>query len=327
MKQTIAILGMGLIGTSLGLALHSPEATDLPLGNSHIVGYDQNPDATRVARARLAIDQRAGSIAEAVRDAQIVVIATPVQAVRMVFLQLAPHLQERDGTIVTDVASTKEQVCRWAAELLPDGVAFVGGHPMAGREQAGPEAAIPDLFRGAIYCLTPGPTTSQHAVDTVELLVKAVGARPYYLDPQEHDGYVAGISHLPFVLSTALVEVVGRSAGWKEMSTLAASGFRDLSRLASGDAVMHRDICLTNRTALTRWLNETIGFLLEMRQHLENEDADQIEALFQQARELRETWLTSRPGVRSGEEAFQPPSLPEYPTFFGLRLPWKRRKR
>lgn len=319
----ITIIGMGLIGTSLGMALRSADAQTSALGAVRITGYDQNQHATREARGRLALDQEAKTLAEAVREAQMVIVAAPVQAIRDIFGQLAPLLPA--NAIVTDTASTKAQVAAWADEFLPKETHFVGGHPMAGKEQSGPQAADPELFRNAIYCLTPPATAAPTAIDAVEALVTTIGARPYYIDPAEHDAYVAGISHLPLLLATALVEVTNRSPAWREMAALAASGFRDTSRLASGDPTMYRDICLTNQAALTRWINETITFLLDVREHLEQQDASEIEALFTHARQARETWLNSRPGLRPGEAAFEQPIQSERRGFFGRRKPPERR--
>src|SRR5436305_3469823 len=166
---------------------------------------------------------------------------------------------------------------------------------MAGKEQSGPVAADPDLFKGAIYCLTPAPRARQAAVDATAALVRQVGAKTYFIDPDEHDVYVSGVSHLPFLLSTALVEVTSSSPGWKEMAPLAASGFRDISRLASGDPEMHRDICMTNRAALTRWIDDTRAFLLEVRDELEAGDGEKLLAMFEHARQARDQWLGSRP--------------------------------
>jgi prephenate dehydrogenase len=292
----IAIVGMGLIGTSLGMAIRSADEQVSPLGAIRVIGYDADRSATSIARERLAIDRGAKSLAEAVKDAKLVIVATPVLAVRELFVQLAPLLS--DGTTLTDVASTKAQVCAWAREILPAHVDFVGGHPMAGKEQAGAQAADPALFQQAIYCLTPSPTVRQHALELVEALVRTIEARPYFIDADEHDAYVAGISHLPFLLSTCLVEMTSRSPAWQEMAALAATGFRDMSRLASGDAVMHRDICMTNRTALIRWINDTLAFLVEVRTMLEADDAAQVGTLFEHAREVREAWLQQQDHLR-----------------------------
>lgn len=324
----ITIIGMGLIGTSLGMALRSADEKESPLGQIQVTGYDKNSRATADARGRLAIDRVAPTLPDAIREAQLVVVAVPVQSVRDVFAEIAPLLPH--GAVVTDVASTKRQVMAWARELLPRTVEFVGGHPMAGKEQAGARAADPELFRGAIYCLTPAPEARREAVDVVAAMVQQIGAKVYFIDPDEHDAYVGGVSHLPFLLSIALVEMTSRSPGWKEMAPLAATGFRDISRLASGDPEMHRDICMTNRAALTRWIDDTVAFLLEVREQLEAGDGQRLLELFAHAREVREQWLASKPNMRPGEDAFENISGVEIerPGLFGrlVRPPRDRRR-
>lgn len=318
----ISIIGLGLIGASLGMALRNADPAASPLGPLEVVGFDRDARVVQAARGRLAIDRGASSLAEAVRDAQMVVVATPVLAVREVFAQLGPLLPA--GVVVTDVASTKAEVSGWAATLLPAGVDYVGGHPMAGKERAGVEAADPALFNGAIYCLTVAPHVKHGAVEAVEALARTVGAKPYYVDPEEHDAFVAGISHLPMLLSVGLVEVTGRSPAWKEMAPLAATGFRDVSRLASGDPEMHRDICLTNAQGIARWLNDMAGFLLELRDRIEAGDAAALEDLLRRAKAQRDTWLESRPHLRPGEEAFLQQPEVQRPNLFTFRWPNRR---
>lgn len=319
----ISIIGLGLIGASLGMALRSADAKESPLGAVEVVGYDRDPRAVKEARGRLAIDKEARSLAEAARDAQIVIVATPVQAVREVFAQLASLLPA--GAIVTDVASTKAEVGRWAAELLPASVSYIGGHPMAGKERAGVAAADPDLFKDVIYCLTVAPSARQEAVDAVEGLARTVGAKPYYIDPDEHDAYVAGISHLPFLLSVGLVEITSGSPAWKEMAPLAATGFRDVSRLASGDPEMHRDISMTNPAGLGRWIDEMVEFLITVRDQIQAGDAEAIEALLRRAKQERDAWIESRPNLRPGEDAFARPIEAERPNLLTFRLPNRKK--
>ena len=313
----ITIIGMGLIGASLGMAIREAPEKDAPLGPTVITGYDLNRRATGEARGRLAIDREARSLEDALRDAQLVVVAVPVQAIQTVFKQIAPLLP--NGAVVTDVASTKALVQEWARDLLPATAEFVGGHPMAGKELSGVAAADSDLFKGAIYCLTPSPRARQTAINLVETMVAQIHAKVYYIDAAEHDAYVAGVSHLPFMLSTALADLVSRSPGWKEMSALAATGFRDMSRLASGDAEMHRDICMTNRVALARWMEETAQWLLDARDMIEEGASDELLDLFTRARAAREGWLSTRPNLRPGEDAFENISgvTPERPSLLG----------
>ena len=299
----ITIIGMGLIGTSLGMALRSADETEAPLGSIFITGYDKNKRATADARGRLAIDREAHSLVEALRDAQLVVVAIPIHEMREIFRAIGPLLPS--GAVVTDVASTKGQVLAWARELLPTGIEYVGGHPVIGKEQTGASGADPALFKDVIYCMTLPPRAHQGAVDVVDAMVRQIGAKPYFIDPQEHDAYVSGVAHLPFLLSTALVEMTNRSPGWKEMVALAGASFRDIAQLASGDPELHRDICMANQAAITRWIDDIMTFLLEVREQLEAGNSEKLLDVFTHAHAAHEEWLKNRPNMRPGEAAFE----------------------
>ncbi|MCL4459001.1 MAG: prephenate dehydrogenase/arogenate dehydrogenase family protein [Chloroflexi bacterium] len=288
----ITIIGLGLIGGSLGLALQRTK-----LGYE-IIGHDLDPGTAAEARKRGAIDKAEWNLPAAVSKATLVIIATPVGAVKDTLRDIATYLPR--GCVVTDTASTKQQVLAWADEMLPEGVSFVGGHPMAGKEVSGIAAADPDLFIGCTYCLLPSPGATAEAVSLVANLVSAIGAKPYFIDPVEHDSFVAAISHLPFILSTALVNTTAHSPAWREISRLAAGGFHDASRLASGDPIMYRDICLTNRDGLLRWMETFLHELEDMRQLIASGD-ERLEMVFQEAKEARDKWQSSKseewPGV------------------------------
>jgi len=190
---------------------------------------------------------------------------------------------------------------RWAAEFLPPSVHFVGGHPMAGKTES-IEGADADLFKGATWVVTPSVRADEEAVRTVLGMISALGAEAYFVDPTEHDAYVAGISHLPFVMSAALMNAVSRDASWRDMKTLTAGGFRDVSRLASGSPAMHKDILLTNREAVGRWLDAFIAEVSTVREAL-REEPDQasrtLEGYFTTARDARADWATRT--TREGE--------------------------
>ena len=277
--EKIAVLGLGLIGGSLALSLHQAGVA------KQIAGYDVNPHATHRAQEREAITHACDTVEEAVQQADMVVLATPILAMPEVLERIAPEL--RAGTLVTDTASTKAQVLTWAGTVLPADVAFVGGHPMAGKEYSGIEAAETGLFEGCVYCLTPGAQTPAEAIKRLSEVVIRLGAYPLVLDAERHDRLVAGISHLPFVLSSALVQMLGREADWPEMAGLAASGFRDMSRLAAGSPRMYRDICLTNKEAILGWLDALALLLESIRQLIATSD-DALEPYFAQARQVRE---------------------------------------
>jgi prephenate dehydrogenase len=278
--EKVAMLGLGLIGGSFALALRREGLA------RHIAGFDADIEVTRRAQERGAITQRCETPEQVVQGADLVVLATPVLAMRQLMERIAPGLKR--GALVTDTASTKAQVLAWAEALLPEYVAFAGGHPMAGKEFAGIEAAEAGLFQGCVYCLARSQHTSPAAVARLAGIIERLGAHPYMLDAEQHDRLVAGISHLPFVLSAALVRSLGADQDWPEMARLVAGGYRDMSRLAAGSPTMYRDICLTNKAAILGWLDALEAQLQSIRSHIAVND-DALLDYFAQAKYVRDT--------------------------------------
>jgi len=264
----VAIIGLGLIGGSWGLALRrwgkSEEGKSIKL---EIVGFDVKATQRSEAEKQGVCDRTTATPMEAVQGADVIIIATPPAAVRETFEDIADHLV--NGAIITDTASTKRQVLRWAKELLPTTVSFIGGHPMAGKTSS-LEGATADLFKNCIYCLVPAPTAREEAIEAVARLVEIIGAKSHFIDPDEHDSYVAAISHLPFLMSAALTNLTSESEGWREISKLTAGGYQDATRLSGGSVPMHLDICRTNSDAIIGWLDRYQRNLSELRTMLEN---------------------------------------------------------
>jgi prephenate dehydrogenase len=285
--ERVAIVGLGLMGTSLGMALRAGEIARA------VVGYDAGEGIAVRARERGAVDVACEGVGEAVRGSDLVVLAAPPLALRELFAAIGPLLA--GGAVVTDVASTKGMVVGWAEELLPEPGRFVGGHPMAGREASGVEAADGTLYGGCAWCLTPTARTEGEAVRRVEGVVTALGARPLVLDAGVHDAAVAAISHVPLVAATALTLAATNDATWAVAAKLAAGGFRDTTRVASGDPRMARDICRTNAPAILARLDAYIGELAELRNRIAGESVE-LEARFAEARDRREAWLRAREG-------------------------------
>lgn len=281
MFNRVAIIGLGLIGGSMGLALHQAHAAQ------QVVGFDLGRGVSDQARRMGAIDQGYVSLADAACGADLIILATPVGAMRALLQDIA--LKASPGAVITDVASTKSQVLSWAEEFLPGNVYFVGGHPMAGKEVSGVEASDPMLFRNRIYCLTPTRKTSPVALNKVSVLIEALGARVRFLEPAEHDGQVAQVSHLPFIASSALMNTVAGNASWGDTALLASSGFRDTTRVAAGNPEMYRDICLTNSEALVRSLDEYIAMLQVYREQIADHDMH-LNQLFAKAQQARQRW-------------------------------------
>jgi prephenate dehydrogenase len=284
MFHRVTIVGLGLIGGSIGLALHAKKAAQ------QVAGYDLGKGVCDRARKIGAIDQAYSSLADAVRGSELVILATPVGAMRALLQDIAPALTP--GAVVTDVASTKAQVITWAEEFLPSSVSFVGGHPMTGKELSGVEAADARLFHNRIYCLTPTVRTRPAAISKVCELVEVLGARVRFLEPAEHDGQVASVSHLPFLASIALVDTASHGPAWGDASLLAAGGFRDVSRLAAGNPEMYRDICLTNSEPITHWLDEYIASLQALRKRVAAHDRS-LGDTFADAQQTRQHWQST----------------------------------
>jgi len=282
----IAIVGLGLIGGSIGLALKQANWRQ-----AEVVGYVRRPEIGSIALGSGVVDRVEPSLDRTVSDMDMVIIATPVLTIKDIFSQIAPFLST--DTIVTDTASTKAQVMRWAEELLPAGASFVGGHPMAGKETSGIKAAAVNLFQRCTYCLTPTAQTRPEAIQTVTDMATKLGATPLILEAEDHDHLVAGISHLPLLLSAALVAVTSQSPDWDRMSLLAASGYRDVTRLASGDAKVNGDICRTNQVAIISWIDAFERELKRLRE-LVGEGSHGIEEALAHASEARGKWLQKR---------------------------------
>lgn len=282
----IAIIGLGLIGGSVGLALKQANWRE-----AEIVGYVRRPEVSSIALSSGIVDKVESSLRETVKGADLVIIATPVLTIKDIFSQIATELSP--DSVVTDTASTKLQVTQWAEELLPPRISFVGGHPMAGKETSGIKAAKADLFYNCAYCLTPAPQAKPAAVQTVTDMVKRLGAIPLTIGAQEHDNLVAGISHLPLLLSAALVSVTTQNPSWEQMSQLAASGYRDLTRLASGNPEVNAHICLSNQAAIISWIDEFSKELQRLRK-LVADGNNEIERVLALASEARQKWLEKR---------------------------------
>jgi len=258
----------------------------------------------RTAKKLGAIDKDVGSLEEAVSGAGLVIIAVPVIAARQIIQDSSRYLEA--GAVVTDVCSTKADIMRWAQEYLPESVHFVGGHPMAGSEKSGPEAARADLFKDATWAITPSPRADERAVSMVMGFVEAMGGYPLYIDPAEHDQYAAAVSHVPLLTSVALFRMIRDSQGWEDAALLSGPGFRDLTRLASGDPQMSRDIMMTNREAILHWIGRLQQELDTIKAAL-NEGTEPVYDLFRSTQMDRDTFIANPP-LRRRPEGVEAPS-------------------
>lgn len=282
----ISIIGLGLIGGSLGLALKQRLGQEL-----EITGWARRQEVSLEAIEKGAVDKVEPDLADAVRHSQLVFLCTPVRTIEGLLQALAPHLP--DDCIVTDTASTKYQIMTWAENSLYPEHIFIGGHPMAGKETYGIEVAEADLFDGCTYCLTPSAWSTQNDIDRMVEVVNWLGAKPLFIEASEHDYLVAGISHLPILLSAATVDVTTSHPNWPLMSKLASTGYRDITRLASGNPNINIDIFHTNQEAILHWIDELVNRLSQMRKQIAETD-EGLKLTLAKVGNARQRWLETR---------------------------------
>jgi prephenate dehydrogenase len=278
----VAVVGLGLMGASLCM--------DLVQGKlcREVRGVARRTDTVLAAFFDGAVDLATNDLTTGVMGADIVILATPVRTILEQLGQIGPHLWP--GALVMDMGSTKSEICA-AMTQLPEGIQPVGGHPMCGKETAGFGAAEAGLYRNAPWVLSPLARTSPAALQLASELAVAVGARPIQLDPARHDRLVASISHLPFLLASALVHAVNTVGEQDELVwQLAAGGFRDTSRVAASDTRMFIDILLTNRSAVLEQLDCFASHLHELRVLLADADEEHLRQKLAVSQELRANW-------------------------------------
>ena len=283
--QQVAILGLGVIGASLGLALRRGSP------GLQLVGFDIDAESLRRAVRTGAIDRSSGTLGEACQRADAVVLATPVRAILQLLPEVAPHVQP--GTIVTDTGGTKREIVRVAETALPPHAAFVGGHPLTGLLTARVKEPSATLFDGAVYCLTPSSNVPEWAMERAVELVQTTGAQPRWLDADEHDGLLAAVSHLPYFTSVALVRSLAGQSSWHEMGDMAAGGFRSVSALTDSDPQVWTDVAGTNRENVVRQLDLLLDRLTELRELMASGDERLLEEL-REAQAAHRAWLAQR---------------------------------
>lgn len=272
--QRCAIIGVGLLGGSIGLAFRRafPRAV--------VVGAGRRQTSLDAALQKGCCHEATLEPLDAVAGADLVILATPVGAFGPILKQITPSLKRR--CLVTDAGSTKSAVVRTAERICGRGGAFVGSHPMAGNENKGPQFATADLLAGALCILTPTKHTPEALTRRAEGLWRALGMRTLRMSPAAHDRATARVSHLPHALAAALMRVPGRAD-----LPVAATGFRDTTRLAGGDPEMWRDIMTTNRRAILAALDRLDDQLVNLRDLLQRDDAEALQRFFADAQQRR----------------------------------------
>jgi len=288
-KPRITIVGLGLIGASIGMALRNSETASM------VIGHDKNSAASNKAKKLGAVDKTEWMLIPACEKSDLVILAIPVGAIKDTLQAIGPYL--RAGCVVLDTASLKAPVLEWADELLSDQVHFVGGDPiLAGTVagQGGLEAARVDLFQNGLFCVMPSKRAGSDAIKMVTDLVSILGAKPLFHDPVEHDGLTAAVDQLPRVLALALLETTVSQPAWRELRKLAGPAFETGTHWAQPDPATVGQLCMLNRENLVRWIDAFSDSLTSIREALTEGQAEPLAKRFESALKQRSEWLQSR---------------------------------
>jgi prephenate dehydrogenase len=273
--DTVAIVGVGLIGASLGLALRERKLA------GRVIGIGRTAKTLRTARDRGAIDDSTTSLAKGVKSAEIVVVCTPVEQIAPQVREIAAHAPP--GALLTDAGSTKEALVAEIGDQLAREAIFVGSHPLAGSEKSGPAHARGDLFDGRVVIVTPTKATPDEAKQTITQFWQAVGARVVEMSPREHDAALAATSHVPHAIASALA-----AATPEEFLELVAGGWLDTTRIAAGDAELWRQILLANRDHSLRALAKFAKVLSQLRRALKDRDGEALRSILEAGKHIRD---------------------------------------
>ena len=288
-KPRVSIVGLGLIGSSIGLALRKLGVA------STVTGHDAKREVSAEAKRLGAVDRTDWNLISACEQADLVILSAPIRGVEEALKVLGPNL--RPGCVVMDTAAVKEPVMAWAAASLPDQVHFVGGNPILSRALRGlwgVEHARADLFDGSLFCLVPAPDTDPEAIQLVSNMASILGSKPLFMDAEEHDGLLAAVDHLPTLLSLAMLETVVDQPAWRELRKVAGPAFESSTQLVTANSVAHSDLSVLNRENVVRWIDTLSASLASLRELLSEGDVDPLDDRLLHALEERQKWLHDR---------------------------------
>lgn len=282
MKGRVFVIGLGLIGGSLALSIKRQHK------DCHITGFDINDEQGKLAKMLGVADDIAGSIEEGAKDADLILITTPVKVTERM-LELLAELPLKETVLISDAGSTKAEIVKKAQKLTEKGIAFIGGHPMAGSHKSGVSAARELLFENAFYLLTPQQHIEAGKIDLLKQWLKGTKAKFIVISPEEHDYLTGVISHFPHIIAASLVHQAEKTSQEQSLVTrLAAGGFRDITRIASSSPTMWRDILLHNKETLLQLLSAWQLEMEEVAAMLKEQDGERIYQYFEKAKKFRD---------------------------------------
>jgi prephenate dehydrogenase len=285
-QPKVTIVGLGLIGSSIGLALRKAQP------EFKVVGHDKDSSLARKAQELGAVEKWERNLISAIEDAELVIISTALADIRKVLESSGPYL--RPDCVVTDTSTVKGELMKWADELLPETAHFVGGHPMVRQNYEDAEDARADFFAGTTYCIVPSPKAHPAAIELVTSLVIMLEAEPFFLDAEEHDGQVAAVEHLPMMLSAALLMSTTQAPSWRDLRRLPGETFERATQFPSADPENNAEISLANRQNISLWIDAYVDSLRELQEKLTAADDGTWEALLTKLIDTRARWLAGR---------------------------------
>lgn len=306
MKGRVFVIGLGLIGGSLALCVKGQHR------DCKVIGFDIHEEQGKLAKMLGVVDEVSDNIEESAKDADLILIATPVQETERI-LSLLANIPLKDNVIISDTGSTKAAIVRKAQKLIEQGITFIGGHPMAGSHKSGVSAARDLLFENAFYLLTPPSGVSKEKLNMLKEWLKGTKAKFITISPEEHDYLTGVISHFPHVIAASLVHQAEKTSHEQELVTrLAAGGFRDITRIASSNPAMWRDILLHNKEVMLQLLNEWQREMEDVASMIKAEDSEKIYRFFAQAKQFRDELPQKEKGaIPSFYDLFV--EVPDYP--------------
>jgi prephenate dehydrogenase len=293
-KPQVTIVGLGMIGASMGLALRQAGVA------SAVIGHDKDMRIANQARKLEAVDKAEWNLISACEKADLIILATPMGAIEPTLTAIAPYLHP--GCVIIDTATLKAPVLASAEAILPKEVHFVGTDPIIGSQLSGGietqatglKAARADLFKDALFCVVPGSQADASAVKLAIDLATILGAKPFFLDAAEHDGLLAAVDHLPAITALALLEMAIKQPSWQELRKLAGPPFELATHLASTDPSSYSDLAVANRDNLVRWIDALSASLASLRQELAEGSPEALAERFTEAAAERDRWLNDR---------------------------------
>jgi len=288
-KPSITIVGLGLIGSSIGLALRQAGVTSM------LIGHDKDAGASRQAKKLNAVDKTDWNLISACEESDLIILAIPIGGIQETLQAISPYV--KPGCTILDTASLKAPVLSWADELLPTQVHYVGLNPIlaaAAGASGGAENARADLFQNRLFCVVPSARAEPEVVQMAADLVALLGGKPLFMDAVEHDGLMSGMDQLPPVLALALLDTATQRPTWRELRKVAGAAFESGTYLTSNDPEAYSKLFLMNSENMVRWINDLISSLISIRETISAGDSKILAERFGALIEQRNRWLVDR---------------------------------